>query len=113
MPTFKATLAFVTRICLSAHAFTVRRAGHELCYAWICTNYWSPERPVRPVADSPEDPDQVSSHFLSAIDCLKHESGGRGQDTKTVLFGTGIAVGINVTITGSQDGMLVNSGPQH
>ena len=40
--------------------------------------------------------------------------GGGGKiGTKTVLFGTGIAVGINVTITGSQDGMLVNSGPQH
>ncbi len=39
------------------------RAGHELCYTWICANYWAPQRTVRPVEEQEQespDADQAS-----------------------------------------------------
>jgi hypothetical protein len=46
------------------------RAGHELCYTWICANYWAPQRTVRPVAEQEQespDADQASEEHSHLI----------------------------------------------
>ncbi len=50
------------------------RAGHELCYTWICANYWAQQRAVRPAAEQEQkspDADQASGGDSSIFGLLK------------------------------------------